>query len=435
MFSLWCITAVVQCCILLCVYYGAMRLLHDNNDKNGALGEYALPPHARIPRDSMPPVALIIPAAGNHPHMETALRSLLTQNYPSVLPVLVTATKEEPAAYLAETLRKDFPELVCLNAGEATHCGQKNHNLLHAVRHIQSLDDATTGADTTGANTTLSPEVFVFCDSTHVAPPDFLDELVQPIARGEVGICTGYHDVVARDAGIVSLAYQISVMLMRFLQAIAVFTQPWGGATAISRTLFESHHIARLWETHVVDDCSLAALTLARRVPVRLCPRATLTTTARAQSMDVWRAWMERQVLFLKFCIKPQWYLLGFFAFLLLFPCIGTLCVLVSADSVLMMGLALAHAGVLCGIMLLWRCAARRGDCDNRDIDKNRDKNRDRDSNKSDAPAWAWCGAFFLGIAMFFFVFLKSARQWHIDWHGVRYDVSAGGRVVRLQRK
>ncbi len=407
MFSVWCLTIIVQSCVLLCVYYAALRVLRD---RSGDFGEYSFPPHARVGREFMPYVAMIIPAAGNHPNMENALRSLLMQDYDKVLPVLVTATRDEPAACLGETLRKEFPQLVCLAAGDALHCGQKNHNLLYAIRHVQNMHTI---------DTPNTPEVFVFCDSTHTAQPDFLDELVQPIARGEVGICTGYHEVEAHDARIVTLAYQISVMFMRFLQAISVFTQPWGGAMAISRTLFEKHDISRVWETHVVDDCSLAALALARQIPVRLCPKAMLVTTARGYTLSMWRTWMERQILFLKFCVRSQWYLLGFFALLLLFPIIGSVYVILSMSDYFLIGIV--HLCVLSGLMLIWRGTALR--CDT------------LSGGYSVAPVWAWCSAFFLAITMFFYVFFKSFRQWHMDWHGIRYEVCAGGRVVRLLKK
>ena len=76
-------------------------------------------------RRRWPSAALIVPAAGEHPMMEAALRSLLLQDYPGLMPVFVTATAEEPAARLIGALRKEFPELRHVVAGRAEGCGQK----------------------------------------------------------------------------------------------------------------------------------------------------------------------------------------------------------------------------------------------------------------------------------------------------------------------
>ena len=43
-------------------------------------------------------------------------------------------------------------------------------------------------------------------------------------------------------------------------------------------------------------------------------------TEAREHDLGVWHHWMDRQILFLKFCIPYQWVLLGVLACLMLLP-------------------------------------------------------------------------------------------------------------------
>ena len=43
--------------------------------------------------------------------MEGALRSLLNQDYPRFVPVLVTAEENEPAAELVARLKQEYPAL------------------------------------------------------------------------------------------------------------------------------------------------------------------------------------------------------------------------------------------------------------------------------------------------------------------------------------
>ena len=126
--------------------------------------------------------------------------------------------------------------------------------------------------------------------------------------------------VEPRDDQPVTLAYTLCVMLMRYLQAMSAFTQLWGGAMAMTRAAYVKYGVAQLWLENVVDDCSLTALLQVRGAKVRLCPGALLHTDAVNHSTPVWRAWMDRQVLFLKFCMPGQWKLLGLMCVMMALP-------------------------------------------------------------------------------------------------------------------
>ncbi len=388
---LWLLAACLQCGILYALWRGSRAIILQS-----------MPPKApAILPENVPTVAMIIPAAGNNPLMPAALTSLLEQDYPCTLPVIVTASEEDPAYALAQQLQEKYTQLELVVAGKAELCGQKNHNTLKALEHVGARAD-----------------IYVFCDSTHDAKANFVRELIWPIVSNEAGITTGYHAVIAKDSQCVTLGYQISVLLMRFLQAVAVFTQPWGGAMAMARSVYENHNIATFWQNNVVDDCSLASMLMKKRLHVQLCPHAILETRASNHSMHVWQAWMERQVLFLKFCVMPQWFLLGFFACIMTLPVlisclflVGGLTNILPMHSGWMVFFALAHLGILCSIALAWR---------------------ELIPNK--ASALHWLKAFFLSSAMFLKVYLRTLKVWHIDWHGNRYYVERGGIVRQINK-
>ncbi len=395
---LWTIAACLQCALLYGLWRGARNIILPSvhaaatSSRESLSEEYS---------QDLPRVGMIIPAAGNHPAMPQAIASLLEQDYPHITPVIVTASEDDPAYALAQTLQQPYPALQCVVAGEATQCGQKNHNTLKAVEYLGDTVD-----------------VYVFCDSTHMAKSNFVRELVLPIANNEAGFTTGYHNVVAQDTQKITLAYQISVLLMRFLQAVAVFTQPWGGAMAIARKVFIQHKIANFWKDNVVDDCSLAAMLLQRRLHVQLCPLAILETDAKDHSLPVWQAWMQRQVLFLKFCVMPQWFLLGAFAVLMTLPVvISCLYILGGLTNILPHSFgwnsvfACAHLIVLVSIVLAWR-----------------------ELLPQKTPAFAWIQAFFLSCGMFLKVYLQTIPLWHIDWHGYRYVVNKSGKVRHMTK-
>ncbi len=349
-----------------------------------------------------PSAGLIIPCAGSHPAMEGALRSLLEQDYPGSLRyVFVTEREDEPAADLIKRLMEDYGAAKTIDhvvAGRAETCGQKNWNSLSAVRFLGD-----------------SVEVYAFCDSTHSASPDFVTRLILPVARKEAPFATGYHEVVPGDNEFVTLAYTITVLGMRLLQSLPGCTQPWGGAMAIERTTFEHSGIAGFWAENVVDDCSLAAFLPTRRVQVALSPAALLRTKSAHHSFDVWWAWLERQILFLKFCVPAQWRQLGLALVLLalaptlallaftgwLFGCFGTV--------------ALAGSGLYLAATA-WTLAAL------------------RPLLPRHVPILRLTGALWLTSFGACSVYLKTMTATGIFWHGIWYEVGPGGKVWKIVR-
>lgn len=390
MLAFWFLCALGQCLLLTILLLCGRRLTQR------AIEERKL--YRYVPDGGWPKAAMIIPLAGTHPNMKKALQSLLDQDYPHLLPVMVTATGEEEAARLIDSLRRDHPEIRHVVAGQAQICGQKNHNILQGVAAVEG-----------------EVEIYVFCDSTHQADPDFARCLMGPVISGESAFSTGYHVVHPCDERPVTLAYALSVQLMRFLQALSMFTQPWGGAMCISRKAFRQYGIAKVWAENVVDDCSLGAYLQKRGAYVRLCAAALLRTDAADHGLSVWRTWMDRQVLFLKFCMPGQWVLLGVLAVLMSLPPLG-------AALLLGYGLLGVGSGTVTFLLLLWLTllAGALGAW------------RSFFSRPIGLIRWLW--AFVCAVAMFVFVYVQSIRTKEIIWKDFAYRVGKGGKIQAIRR-
>lgn len=349
------------------------------------------------PPGGWPQCAVIVPVAGCHPDMEAALRSLAEQDYPDYLLLLVTAGREDPALSLIDRLAAEYENIVHVTAGQASGHGQKNHNLLAGI-----------------AQTPGSTAIYAFCDSTHIARPDFLRCLTAPIARGETAFTTGYHEVEPRDQGITGLAYAISVLFMRFMQGIPSLAQPWGGAMAMSREAYERYDIEALWQDNVVDDCSLAALLARSGAHVRLCPGAILDTRASRRFSD-WRAWMERQILFLKFCMPGQWLGLGIVCAIMIIPPVW--CAYACMRGIFGLGGGMAPFLALCWFCALWYAIGGW---------------RAFLARTPDISRWLW--AFFYACSMFGIVYLGTLFKRTLLWHNILYRVGPGGRVLSMKR-
>jgi hypothetical protein len=389
MLALWFACVCIQCGLLYFILReGRATLL-------GGADEF---PYPELGADA-PKLGVIIPVAGRRPGMEAALRSLLDQDYPCHEVVFATAEADDPAAPHIRALTEEFSNARHVTAGRATRCGQKNHNSLCGI--------AALGKDV---------DIYAFCDSTHTAPRGFLRELTRPIAAGESAFSTGYHAVDALDDQPTTLGYQITVTFMRLLQAVSVFTQPWGGAMAISRQAFERYRIEELWSTNVVDDCSLAGLLLARRGHMRLCPGALLLTQAAAHPQEQWTSWFDRQILFLKFCTPAMWHLMGLGLALLFAPTLCSLTLLVSwplfgGAPAWSVPAAAAHLVFLLHFALALR-----------------------DFSPRRAPACAWLRAFALNYWLLGRTYARSMGCRRLRWHDTSYRVGAGGRVLSLDK-
>lgn len=352
-----------------------------------------------LPPDGWPACAVIVPVAGLHADTEAALRSLAEQNYPAFRLYLVTASLDDPASGLISLLQRQYDCVEHVVAGHAEARGQKNHNLLAGIGRA-------------GA----SVAIYVFCDSTHIAHEDFLRCLIGPIARHEAAFTTGYHIVEPRDQRIVTLAYAQSVLFMHFMQSMPALTQPWGGAMAMSRNAFERYHVAALWDSNVVDDCSLGALLAREGANVRLCAGATLRTFAADHAMPIWRAWLARQILFLKFCMRGEWLSLGFVCALLLLPLIWGFfaCLL----GVLGRGGGTAPFLALCWFCVIgWTIGSWR-----------------RFLQSSPAIS-RWIAAFFCACLVFPIVWLGTLGTRSLLWNNILYRVGKGGRVEGMERQ
>lgn len=348
------------------------------------------------PPGGWPSCALIIPVGGVQTQTGAALRSLLEQDYPDYQVYFVTAREDEAAVPLLRALCVEYGAYH-VTAGVATESGQKNRNLLAGV--------AAAGQGFA---------IYAFCDSTHMAPTDFLRALVRPIAEGKAEFATGYHLVFPADQGIITLSYAMCALFMRFLQGLSGLTQLWGGAMAIQKTAFFRLRVGALWATNVVDDCSLSAWLHKNGIPVRLCSAALLETVAKRQSFSLWRAWLDRQILFLKFCMPGQWLLLCAVSLFLLIPPLWALWAFGS-------GLAGSGTGTAPFLALCWLCLCGwiLGDWRAffaRPIDISR-----------------WIVAFFCSCAMFFAACAATLFKRRIVWQKIKYVVGKNGAVLKIQ--
>jgi cellulose synthase/poly-beta-1,6-N-acetylglucosamine synthase-like glycosyltransferase len=348
--------------------------------------------------DREPNTALIIPVTGDTPAMRSGLSSLLAQDYPNLRYVLVTRDDADPATSLVRELIKGRGDAAQLTGGPALLCGQKNQNLLAGVAHARDW-----------------AEIYVFCDSTHLARPDLIRLLVDPIAKGQAPISGGYHRVVPLDSAVPTLGMLNVSMVLHSLQSIRTITQPWGGAMAISREAFERYGVAAVWAENIVDDFSLGPLLAKQGIRSWPVAEACLETPLANVPWSHWREWLTRQLLYLKFCTPEMW--LGSLVVIWLFSvppflaALGGMGALTGLAEGWWLAAALVYAAAFCAVALVFRTLSPRP-----------------------VGAWAWVKGFFATPLMTAWCYLLTWTTFTMSWRGIAYRVTWGGRVVEVLR-
>jgi hypothetical protein len=348
--------------------------------------------------EKCPRVAVVVPVTGDHPGMREAVASLLDQDYPDCLFVFATAAADDPAVELVRGVAGDDDRVLLVTAGPAERCGQKNHNILAGVRAAATA------------------EVFVFCDSSHVADRRFVTNLAAPIVRGDAPMTSGFHKIVPGDGATATIGMAVTCMALHLLQPIRAITQPWGGAMAISRPAFARFKLRELWGQNIVDDFSMGPHLHRYGVAAWPVAAACLDTPMAGVTLARWDDWLTRQLLYLKFCIPPGWLVSILAVFVLSAPPVLALGVLLAwltglAGGGAALG-ALAYLAAFCGLGLAYRglCPGRVG-------------------------LFAWLRGYVATFAMLAWCFGRTFTTNTMSWRGIAYKVGWGGVVKKVLRQ
>jgi len=343
-----------------------------------------------------PPVQIILPFAGAASTLEASLDDLAAQAYPDFEIHLACHAEDETACTMAEAwIQKQSalgPHVQLARAKTAHRCSQKNQNLLAALRAPGPADS-----------------VLVFTDAGYRRPMNWLQELVAPIATGQASVTTGYY-FAATGAGWRSAMRPVTATLLFLVQQIPTLRQPWGGATAFPRQLFEELKIAELWSTNIVDDVVLAKRLRSARIPITGINRPTLLAPASNASGFAWSEWFTRQLGYIRVIQPGVWVGLGLGFGLLaagvLWMAGILLCIWTSGP------LWIGSIAVLDGVLLMALGL------------------RLRRLHPAPGPRLRWLTAFLGFILTAPICHLRSGFSRTIRWRGVRYRVGSGGCVL-----
>jgi ceramide glucosyltransferase len=347
-------------------------------------------PHSN--KASIEPVDVVIPLKGTFPDQATILSHMLEQNYRDYSVIFVLESERDPAVATVNQLVQKYQHARKVIGGVSVSSAQKNHSLLAGLRHVRP-----------------EARILVFCDSTNIAYPEWLERFTATVRNGEAEAVTTFRSFKPEPETLGAICQAIYGTFVLLLAA--TLPKPWGGATAIRRETFERLNVAEAWGKTVVDDLVLGNALERGGIAIRMDTGNLLTSPLHNQTVQGFLSYLDRQILFPKFTNPGIWltmlivYLNLTFAFLV---------------SVGLVGLSAAGwLGVLPGLlgcgffvtMLVVAEALRR-------------------VNRFRISAHKWLAYFVPCMFFHAFVVVRSIFRNHIDWHGRRYWPGKEGVIV-----
>jgi ceramide glucosyltransferase len=243
------------------------------------------------PSPYRPAVSIIVPCKGLDPGFRENLQALFEQEYEAYQIVFITATKSDEAYPVIEDLILKNPGISAklVTAGIADGRSQKVNNQLEGITHSDS-----------------SAEVFLFIDSDAKPAPEFLQEIVKPLADPKVGLTTGFRWYLPKTDGFASIlrsAWNGG--------GIVFLTNPysnyaWGGAMAIRRSTFDRCEVASYWETALSDDMTISDAVRKRHLEIRFVPNCLVPIHEDCSFMEMIE-WTNRQTVIAKVYHPQLW--------------------------------------------------------------------------------------------------------------------------------
>jgi len=225
--------------------------------------------HSYVQRELARPVAgytpfvtLIAPFRGVDQGFGENLTALCKQNYPAYEVIFVTDRADDSglpivAEVCAAAARDASIGARVLIAGEATHSGQKVHNLIAAVAQI---DERT--------------QVIAFVDTDARPHEQWLRSLVDPLGDKQLGAASSYRWFVPLRFSLAARLRSVwNASIASALGGDSGKNFCWGGATAIRRETFAALRIAERWRGSVSDDFTLTRALQEAKLPVHFVPR------------------------------------------------------------------------------------------------------------------------------------------------------------------
>jgi len=210
----------------------------------------------------LPQAAVLLPVRGLDEGFDENLRAILTQAYPKYRLVVISDHEDDPAVGKVRALAADHPRIpVEFLVSDPGGMGGKVNALRTALSHLRPEDEAV-----------------VFADADIYPSPDWLRQLVQPLADVTVGASTGFRWYVPPRPTFWSLVRSE----WNAVSANVLFdprrNYTWGGSSAVRVEHLPKLRLEERWREVLSDDLVVTAAVREAGLRVAYAPGALVAT-------------------------------------------------------------------------------------------------------------------------------------------------------------
>jgi cellulose synthase/poly-beta-1,6-N-acetylglucosamine synthase-like glycosyltransferase len=242
-----------------------------------------------LPDDQLPKTAVILCLRGADPFLPDCLRSLLKQNYPQYDLKLIVDNQNDPAWQIVSDT---------INEQEATNV-QISH--LRIIRHncslkCSSLVQAVSELDD-------SYKVVALVDADTIVHPNWLRELVSPLANPKVGATTGNRWYVPTGkywGSLVRYIGNVSTVVQMYLFGI-----PWGGTLAVKIEVLRQTGLLDKWGQAFGEDLMMHNVLKKHGMQVKFVPSLMMLNHEECDLLSLIDS--LKRLLFYSRLYHPRW--------------------------------------------------------------------------------------------------------------------------------
>ena len=241
-----------------------------------------------------PRAAVLLPCKGIDPDLGATIERLAHQNYEEYRVYCTVESRDDPAhAFIEETIRRLSTERVELVVGR-----------LSAGR-AQKIENLLAGIDQAGD----WPAVYAFVDSDAVPGPDWLADLVAPLAEPSAGAATGYRWYEPGRSLVSAVRCIWNIGALTFLGDHNM-NFCWGGSTAIRRETFERTGVRGRWERALSEDYQINRAVRDNGLRVVFTPDCVIPSD---DDVNWWEflVFARRQLIITRVCEPKIWWLIA----------------------------------------------------------------------------------------------------------------------------
>jgi cellulose synthase/poly-beta-1,6-N-acetylglucosamine synthase-like glycosyltransferase len=239
--------------------------------------------------ESLPKAAIVLSLRGADPFLTNCVHALLNQNYPQYEVHIVIDSQEDPAWKIVnDTILREQATHVHINPLIFRHdtCSLKCSALIQAISQLDN-----------------SYDVVALLDADVIAHPDWLRELVAPLADKQIGATTGnrwYIPQIGKWGTLVRYVWNAAAVTFMY-----IYQCPWGGSMALKLSVLHKAQLLEIWKQGVSVDTPIHKALRDIGLKVKFVPSVMMSNREECNFAQCLR-FITRQLLVARL-YNPNW--------------------------------------------------------------------------------------------------------------------------------